>query len=220
MICYSVLDDKDRETVDEARNIIVDYVLAAERCFYCVSRPDVRVTWKLLVERVVQFFLVNRVLEKAKGTFDARGLAETTRDDDRMWWYLRSSKIMLTPIQMHGARLTYLFGVSEEEETRVQGILNAHSGETWYGRARYIFDHFVKTVTDRSISSRTLESVAAHLCETFASLQRKNIEFVGENLCGNVALEKIVNVLKNRFVDSVPPTLEPFSVDCELPSLF
>ena len=220
MICYSVLENKDRETVDEARDIVVDYVLAVERCFFCVSQPDVRVMWRLLVERVVQFFLVNRVLGSAKGTFDARGLAESTRDDDHMWRYIRSSKIMLTPIQMHGARLTYLFGVSEEEEKRVQGILNAHSGETWYGRARHIFDHFVKTMTDRSISSRTLESVAVHLCETFASLQRKNIEFVGEKLSSTVALEKIVKVLRNRFVGSVPPTLEPFSVDCELPSLF
>lgn len=217
MICYSVLDENDRRTVDEARKVVLDYVLAAERCFVCVSPPEVRVTWNLLVERVVQFFLVNRVLETAKGSFDAHRLAEATKDDVHMWRYIQSSKIMLTPIRMHGARLTYLFGVSTEEEERVQAVLSAHADESWYGKARQIFDHFVKSVSDASIQTGTLESVASHLCESFVSLERKKIGFAGDDrLISPGAMEKITKVLRERFVYWAPPKLEPFSVDYDL----
>ena len=127
MLFYSVLDEKDRRTVDLARGWLVEEILVAERCFYWASEENVRVQWKLLVENVAQFFLVNKVLESERNTVCAKELLETTKLDRNMWRYVSSARVMLTPLWMCGARLTYLFGITPEEEQRVQNIIHAHS---------------------------------------------------------------------------------------------
>lgn len=222
MLFYSVLDEKDRGTVDLARGWLVEEILVAERCFYWASEENVRVQWKLLVENVAQFFLVNKMLESERNTVCAKELLESTRLDRNMWNYVSSARVMLTPLWMCGARLTYLFGITPEEEKRVQNVIHAHSEKAWHDGARQIFDFFVSRVAyghERTFQSmshaesvvRILETVATHLCNAFASLQRGH-EFERCHTFSEVALQKITNVLVDRFV-VMRPKLEPFAVE-------
>lgn len=229
MLYYSVLDDKDKQTVDLARNWLLEEILFIEKCFYCASEENVQLQWKLLVENVAQFFLVNNLLEFEKNTVDAKELLATTKLNRSMWRYVSSAKVMLTPLWMCGARLTYLFGISQEEENRVQSLINAHKENAWHDRARQIFDYFVKRVAhgeERTLPSmsdtesvvRILETVATHLCNAFASLQETHM-FREYKTFSDLALQKVVTVLIDRFV-VMRPKLEPFIIEDNFSSIY
>jgi hypothetical protein len=229
MLFYSVLDDKDKTTVDLVRRWLVEDILFTERCFYWASQETVRLQWKLLVENVAQFFLVNKVLEFERNTICAKELMETTKLDRNMWRYVSSARVMLTPLWMCGARLTYLFGMTPEEEHRIQNIINAQKETAWHDGARQIFDFFVNRVAhglERTLPSmsnaesvvRILETVATHLCNAFASLRDTNA-FKECQSFSKAALQKISTVLVDRFV-VMRPKLEPFVVEDNFSPLF
>lgn len=220
MLYYSVLSDVDRQTVDITRESLVQEILHIERLFYRVSAENVRLKWKLLVESIVQFFLVNKVLNVEKNSFSPKELLETTKLDQSMWRYVSSAKVMLTPLWMSGARLSYLFNIAPEEEKRIQNIINIHEEEIWHHKARQIFDFFAERIAHReegpiapmSYTVEILERVAKHLCDAFKSLQKPH-SFQDDDRLSRLALEKITYVLINRFVVIKPPELEPFVVE-------